>query len=357
MPEPNDQLRADPNRPEDARQALYAEAASRWLAGAVAGPRPTGAPADETVDWLAADPAHAEAWDLAARAWALAGRAGASAAGSADGGSADGGSALAARRDTATADLPLLPMRSAPRPRRWLVGIAAAALAACLLIAVLPRVLLAVEADYRTGIGETLSQYLADGSQVTLDTDSALATAFTPETRRVALLRGRAFFEVTADRARPFVVGAGDATVTVTGTAFAVALDGGTVDVAVASGHVRVAAGGTALTLAPGDRVTIAGAGAAVSRGHLAPDSVAAWRRHLLIVDNAPLGDAVAEIARYAPGAVLITDPALAVRRVTGVYDLDDPARALRAVLEPHGGRITAWTPWLTLIAGPEDAR
>jgi ferric-dicitrate binding protein FerR (iron transport regulator) len=37
---------------------------------------------------------------------------------------------------------------------------------------------------------------------------------------------------------------------------------------------------------------------------------------------------------------------------VTGVFDLRDPAAALRALLQPFGGRITAITPDLLLVEG-----
>src|SRR5690606_29474815 len=101
-------------------------------------------------------------------------------------------------------DVPASPRRGLPLR---------AALAASLLLAVAAGFIAYQWTDkqdtYRTAIGDIKSLRLADGSQVTLNTDSTLHVAITAAERRIELDHGEAFFDVAQDPARPFVVRAG----------------------------------------------------------------------------------------------------------------------------------------------------
>ena len=66
--------------------------------------------------------------------------------------------------------------------------------------------------SYETGLGERRIVVLADGSKVTLDTESRITVRLTGRRRAVELASGQAFFDVEGDPARPFVVTAGDTT-------------------------------------------------------------------------------------------------------------------------------------------------
>ena len=74
--------------------------------------------------------------------------------------------------------------------------------------------------------GEIRTVRLPDGSKVTLDADTLLTVSFGKASRRLRLERGRARFEV-AHETRPFVVAAGDRSVTARGTIFDVSIDEG----------------------------------------------------------------------------------------------------------------------------------
>ena len=80
-------------------------------------------------------------------------------------------------------------------------------------------------AVYRTQVGERSTVTLADGSEVTLNTDTGLRVEFSARERRLQLLRGQAFFKVEKDATRPFVVEAGHKRVVAIGTAFDVRFD------------------------------------------------------------------------------------------------------------------------------------
>ena len=114
--------------------------------------------------------------------------------------------------------------RAAPRRGTLLrVAGAAATLAVGLSAAIAWRWDGKVEqAQYRTAIGALQTLPLADGSTLTLSSDSAVAVTLSRRQRRVELVQGEAIFEVAKDGARPFVVDATGSRITAVGTRFAV---------------------------------------------------------------------------------------------------------------------------------------
>ena len=58
---------------------------------------------------------------------------------------------------------------------------------------------------YSTGVGQTFTARLDDGTRVQLNTDSAVRVRFDKGQRKVVLMRGQAFFDVAHDAAHPFV--------------------------------------------------------------------------------------------------------------------------------------------------------
>lgn len=83
---------------------------------------------------------------------------------------------------------------------------------------------------------------LADGSRITLNTNATLEYPETWEDTRDVTLTGEAFFEVTPDASKPFVIHTADANVRVLGTSFNVRAlpDAPEVEVAVESGTVEL---------------------------------------------------------------------------------------------------------------------
>ncbi len=84
---------------------------------------------------------------------------------------------------------------------------------------------------------------LADGSLVTLNTNSRVDVEITGNRRDVHLVHGEAYFDVVHDKTRPFTVYANRYVVRDIGTAFAVhLLEKGLVNVRVTKGSVEIAA-------------------------------------------------------------------------------------------------------------------
>jgi len=131
----------------------------------------------------------------------------------------------------------------APRPRAhrhpalaWVPpGLAAAALVALAFVTTrAPR------HTAETAVGAFQKFDLPDGSVAQLNTDSAIDTDFTATERRVRVVRGEVFFNVTKDPARPFIVVSGPVAVRAVGTAFNVRQRAAAVEVLVTEGRVRV---------------------------------------------------------------------------------------------------------------------
>ena len=261
-----------------------------------------------------------------------------------------------------TGELPLAtsspsgPVVDLPRVRRlrrvW--ALAATALAACLAVYFFPALKLRLEADHLTSVAELRELTLEDGSIVHLDAASAIAVRYDRGRREVELLAGQAFFRVVSARDRPFVVVAENVAVTVKGTAFdvgssregvAVAVQSGTVEVMIAGGDRSMAS-----TLTRGERLMVGRQGL-VARSQVAPEDVASWREHRLVVDGATLGEVVEELGRHHRGAILLSNRGLADRRITGVFDLRRPLEALHTVARTQHGSVLEISPYLTIVS------
>lgn len=245
------------------------------------------------------------------------------------------------------------------RPRRRFVRkvLVGGIVSACLSLAtflVFPRLLIGLEADYLTSAGEVRTVTLEDGSTVQLAAASAIRAEFTAGRRKVTLLDGEAFFDVTHDAARPFVVNASEMEVEVLGTAFDVRIGKDHAEVGLARGSVRatVSTNGATSTkiLVPGDLLGVDTETGAIFNEKLPADDIGAWRNGRLLVSNTSINDVVAQIQRYHPGWIVIADANFGKRRVTGIYDLSDPDKALRALVSAYGGRVRDFSSFLSVI-------
>ncbi|CAM3749247.1 Protein FecR [Pseudomonas reidholzensis] len=189
-------------------------------------------------------------------------------------------------------------------------------------------------ADLRTATGERRREVLADGTQLWLNTATAVDIAFTAGERRISLRYGEINVLTAADSARrPLLVQTTDADLRPLGTRFTVRCGDGCVGTRVSVSSGRVAA---RLRQGPAAHVVEAGQQALLEPGSLSVDPRAplddAWVDGLVIAQATRLGELVTQLARYRPG-ILRCDPRIADLRVTGSYPLTDNERIL-ALLE-----------------------
>lgn len=193
-----------------------------------------------------------------------------------------------------------------------------------------------------TPIGEIRRVKLEDGSVVTLDTASRVEVAFARAERRLRLVAGRARFEVAHDKARPFVVVAGQGEVVATGTMFDVSLVGDHPAVQLLQGSVEVrgvdAGRGPAARavahLRPGQAATL---DTIAVKQPAAPSPDERWVSGMLSFNGTPLAQALAEANRYSSRQIRLADPRLGELQVTGGFKAGDPD-ALAAALSAGFG-------------------
>lgn len=168
---------------------------------------------------------------------------------------------------------------------------------------------------------------MADGSRVTLNTDSAVRVAVSDTERRVDLEQGEAFFDVARDPSRPFVVVAGAQRVVVLGTKFSVRRERDEIRVIVSEGRVRVERRGGAGAQIPTADLTAGSIarsdGEALRVQKTAPSEVErylSWREGFLVFQETPLADAVAEFNRYNAQKIVIEDAQLAGIPIDGNF-------------------------------------
>jgi transmembrane sensor len=297
----------------------------------------------EFQNWLTADPRHAALFNEFDGTWELLGRVGAA-----------------------------TPMAVTERPRpHWRrplfqVGMAAVALVFTYLSWWRPS---HYAGEVGTAVGAVRTLPLPDGSVVVINTDSAVAVAFTPQERRVTLRRGEAHFTVARNADRPFIVEARGVAIRAVGTAFKIHLWDKAVEVLVTEGKVRVddAISGQSLlarprqgssetlpalgppVLASGHKVMVALPAPVVaveSRlaevvvtkvSHEEAQRALAWRERRLDFELAPLSEIVTEFNRHNRHQLVIGDAALAHKRFGGSFKSDDPEGFVRMLQESFG--------------------
>ncbi len=189
-------------------------------------------------------------------------------------------------------------------------------------------------ASYQTEAGDRYTVHLADGSEVTLNTDTLLQVKYSLFSRRVVLERGQAHFKVAHAVVRPFEVDAGSGVIRALGTAFDVYRHGDNVEVTLVQGQVEVASLAPPTpqpnqrqrepvqrhaVLAPGQQVSVSRRGVSATKP-ASIDRATAWLSGRLVFENERLGDVIREANRYSLVKMVVIDPALADVRISGVF-------------------------------------
>lgn len=317
------------------------------------------ADAQALADWVAAHPDHARAWRQL--------------------GDIDQHLARAAAGPGARAALLLPPRRR--RPARVAGAVLGLALAVACGVLVLDRYQPVGQllSDHRTATGERRTIVLPDQTVLHLNTRSAVDVVFSQDQRAIHLraihLRaGEVAVETShADPAerRPLVVLTEDGSLRALGTRFTVrrwpqahtaGSDGaqgrGAPATEVAVTQSAVAA--RPATCAPAasepcaaERIVSAGQGARLEGGRVdpwaAPPDADAWKEGMLVVDNQPLGEVVATLARHRVGHLGV-DPRVAGLRVTGTLPLADTDQALLALTAAVPVEVVWTTRWWVML-------
>lgn len=316
------------------------EIAGDWISRRDAGLNPAEEKAFQA--WLTADPRHAGAVEALQPVWSAFNRLRYSGRGS------------ELRRQVAG-------LIARKKRRRQRIAISSMAAAAVITFGFLFHPLSAPEHSAPTVALRPDRLLLPDGSTVELNFGTEIVPDFTPETRRVGLLRGEALFQVAKNDSRPFVVAAGHVAVRAVGTAFTVRLNPKRVDVLVTEGRVAVdqkpvpdtnniATAGIGrvsephrlpsvqpVFLSAGRRIVLRADPAlprpvphSVSSAEVA--TALAWRNRRIEFNGTPLGEAVKIFNRDNAVQLSVANSATGELRISGVYWTNDPEAFSRVV-------------------------
>lgn len=188
--------------------------------------------------------------------------------------------------------------------------------------------------QHATVIGQRGEIALADGSKLTLNTDTQLEVSWHLRSRRLALHQGQALFNVSKATYRPFIVAAGTANIKVVGTVFDVYRHPGHVTITVEEGKVQVtsksASGYMRSILTANQQITMSADGALQPAHDINPVSSFAWRDGKLVFEQTPLSQAIAEIQRYRREPIRLQSAALGKLRFSGVFAIDNSDKLLQ---------------------------
>jgi len=155
-----------------------------------------------------------------------------------------------------------------------------------------------------TANGQKATITLADGTTIRLNSGSTLSfpKEFSDSIRNVSL-QGEAFFDVTPDSKRPFIISSGEIKTTVLGTSFNIKtfLDEETQEVAVKTGNVSISFGDGAKTvsLKRGDVLHYSKKEKEWKLSSIDPESIGIWSQGYIYFQNEPLGQVLRSLSRW----------------------------------------------------------
>jgi len=235
-----------------------------------------------------------------------------------------------------------------------LASAASLALVAALSVAAYNYLMRPSDRTFATDVGGRATLNFSDGTQVQINTNSAIRYRMTTKERLVWLDHGEAYFHVAHDAAHPFVVVVGAHHITDLGTEFLVRSDANETEVALVRGRAQLNSdsertGNTILE--PGDDAIAKGDRFSVSRktAQQIADELA-WQRGVVVFRGTPLADAVRQLNRYNQIQLKIGDAQAAALRIGGEYQtnsvtdfLQIAQLVLKLRVEKRGDEI-----WLT---------
>lgn len=182
--------------------------------------------------------------------------------------------------------------------------------------------------------GEKKEITLEDGTMVYLNAESSIQYPQHFSGVREVVLKGEAFFEVTKDPERPFIVKSGDVETRVLGTSFNInAYSGKHVRVSVNTGKVQVTD-----TRPEGEKVFLEKNQQALFRQETGKPEVSgtdaekyrAWTDNVMVMENNTLKEVADMLERWYDVEIVFVDKDLENKTITGKYTTND----IREVLE-----------------------
>ena len=291
-------------------------------------------------EWMARSPAHAEAFERVSRTWS----------------SLDAvGSTLATKGVIARRGGRIWSGAGDRRiGRRAFIGGGVAAAAAGVAVAVVRPPLdlwpswQELTADVRTRPGE--QRQLALDPRLSIDLNTRTSVALSNAGMDVRLITGEIVVSSSAQSDASFVLTAMAGRVVADhATRLNVRIDDQSVFATCLAGSVRVEQGAKAVPLGAGQQVmySATGIGPAVA---IDVSLVTAWRDGIVVFDAAPISNVIAEVNRYLPGRIILTNDELGRRLFSARLKIENVGHVVRQIELAFGARVRQLPGGITLI-------
>jgi len=180
-----------------------------------------------------------------------------------------------------------------------------------------------------------MSDTLSDGSVVTINKGSSISynSKFKGNTRKVEL-KGEAFFTITPNKKKPFVISVNDVQVTVVGTSFNIKSVNGNTEVVVETGIVKVTKDGKTVELRPNEKIELHAKDAVMNKEQVSDKLYNYYRTKQFVCDDTPLWKLVEVVNEAYNSNIVIGDPAIRNLTITTTFDNESLEQVLNVIKE-----------------------
>lgn len=184
--------------------------------------------------------------------------------------------------------------------------------------------------------GQKSTIQLPDGSMVILNSESTIQyPAEFNNTLRNITLRGEAFFDVSKNPDKPFVINSGEVKTTVLGTSFNISAypNENQIAVSVASGKVKVSANNSReVYLVPNEEAIYNKLEGSLTEKPVEISVHTAWKNNILLFNDLSFNLAKTKIERWYGVSIKIENPELKNCRVTGKFNNENLTNVMEAL-------------------------
>lgn len=189
---------------------------------------------------------------------------------------------------------------------------------------------------------QVLNDTLPDASVITLNKNTSLTypEKFKGNTRTVTL-KGEAFFSVTPDKQKPFIIDVNNLQVKVVGTSFNIKATGAVTEVVVETGIVQVIKDSRLIELRAGEKVVLTQEAASWVKEKASDKLYNYYRTKEFVCDNTPLWKLV-EVLNEAYGSnIVISNNAIRNLPITTTFNNESLDQVLLIISETLGIKVT----------------
>jgi len=184
--------------------------------------------------------------------------------------------------------------------------------------------------------GDKAQLVLPDGSAVKLNSASSLTYDFSDRSVRKVSLTGEAFFEVSKDKSKPFIVQVGELNIEVLGTSFNVSsyAEGNLIETSLLEGSIKLSGENLAhdYVLHPSEKAIYNRETKTIRIEPTDNGDETAWMQNRLVFDSEPLVSVIDKIERWYGVTIDLQCPEIAQDKISGSFSGEQLMYVLEAL-------------------------